>query len=147
MRPRFTALAVGALAALAVVAAPASAAGGAVRITLDVNFVTGIESFTADGAFCDSGTAETTDNWATGFGRAGRAGVFHVTKVFTCANGTDGITVDLDAAFIGFKEGTIGGWRVTDGTGAYAGARGGGQIVGSGTPTGILDVYSGILRH
>jgi hypothetical protein len=147
MRPRITALAVGAIAALAVIAAPASAAGGAVRITLDVNFETGVEAFTADGAFCATGTAETTDNWSTGFGRAGRAGVFHVTKVFTCENGADSITVDLDAALIGFKGGTIGGWRVVDGTGAYAGASGGGQIVGSGTSYGIVDTYSGILNR
>lgn len=145
MRPRITALAVGALAALAVAAAPASAAGGAVRITLDANFVTGVETFVAEGAFCASGEALTTDNWPTGFGRAGRAGVFHVTKVFTCANGTGSITVDLDAAYIGFKNGTIGGWRIIDGTGAYAGARGGGQIVGTGNGTGIIDVYSGVL--
>ena len=147
MRPRITALAVGVIAALALVAAPASAAGGAVRITLDVNFDTGVEAFTATGAFCAAGTAETTDNWSTGFGRAGRAGVFHVTKVFTCENGKDSITVDLDAAFIGFRGGTIGGWKVVEGTGAYAAARGGGQIVGSGTSYGIVDVYSGIVNR
>jgi hypothetical protein len=147
MRPRISALAVGVIAALALVAAPASASGSAVRITLDVNFDTGVEAFTAVGAFCSSGTAESTDSWPTGFGRAGRAGVFHVTKVFTCDNGTDSITVDLDAAFIGFKGGTIGGWRVVEGTGAYDGASGGGQIAGSGTSYGIIDVYSGIVNR
>ena len=57
MRPRITALAVGVVAALALAAAPASAAGGAVRITLDVNFATGVEEFTATGAFCPAGEA------------------------------------------------------------------------------------------
>lgn len=143
MRPRITALAVGVFAALALVAAPASAAGGAVRITLDVNFGTGVEQFTATGAFCAAGSAQSLDSRATGSG----ATVFHVTKVFTCEDGSGTMTIDLDAAFIGVKGGTIGGWHVTGGTGDYAGVRGGGQIVGVGSPTGIVDTYSGIVRR
>jgi hypothetical protein len=143
MRPRITALAVGVIAALAVAAAPASAAGGAVRITLDVNFGTGVEQFTASGAFCPAGDAESFDSWATGRG----ATVFHVTKVFACEDGSGTLTIDLDAAFIGVKGGTIGGWHVTGGTGDYARATGGGQIVGIGSPKGIVDTYSGIVRR
>jgi hypothetical protein len=146
MRPRISALAIGVIAAVALVAAPASASGNAVRITLDVNFQTGEEQFTADGAFCASGTAVSTDSWPTGFGRAGITGVFHVTKVFTCENGST-MTIDLDAAFIGHKGGTTGGWRVAGGTGDYAGASGGGQILGSGTSYGIVDVYTGIVNR
>jgi hypothetical protein len=143
MRPRITALAVGVVAALALVAGPASAAGGAVRITLDVNFGTGVEQFTATGAFCPAGAAESFDTWSTGRG----ATVFHVTKVLTCADGSGSLTIDLDAPFIGVKGGTIGGWRVTGGTGDYADASGGGQIVGVGSPTGIVDTYTGIVRR
>ena len=85
MRPRITALAVGVVAALALVAAPASAAGGAVRITLDVNFDTGVEEFTADGRVLPVRRgAELRRTWATGRG----ATVFHLTKVFTCADGS-----------------------------------------------------------
>ena len=143
MRPRITALAVGVVAALALVAAPASAAGGAVRITLDVNFGTGVEQFTATGAFCPAGEAESFDTWVTG----GGATVFHLTKVFTCADGSGTLAIDLDAPFIGVKGGTIGGWRVTGGTGDYAGATGGGHLVGVGSPTGIVDTYSGVVRR
>ena len=112
MRPRITALAVGVVAALALAAAPASAAGGAVRITLDVNFATGVEEFTATGAFCPAGEAESFDTWVTGRG----ANVFHLTKVFTCSDGTGTLEIRLDAPFIGALDGTTGGWRVIGGT-------------------------------
>jgi hypothetical protein len=143
MRPRITALAVGVVAALALAAAPASAAGGAVRITLDVNFGTGVEQFTATGAFCPAGVAESFDTRVTGRG----ATVFHLTKVFTCEDGSGTLAIHLDAPFIGAKGGTIGGWRVTGGTGDYAGATGGGHLEGVGSPTGITDTYTGIVRR
>ncbi len=143
MRPRITALAVGVIAALALAAAPAAAAGGAVRITLDVNFNTGEEAFTATGAFCPAGEAESFDSWVTGRG----ATVFHLTKVFTCSDGTGTLELRLDAPFIGAREGTTGGWRVIGGTGDYAGATGGGHIAGAGSPTGIVDTYTGIVRR
>ena len=143
MRPRITALAVGVVAALALAAAPASAAGGAIRITLDVNFETGVEQFTATGAFCPAGEAESFDTWVTGRG----TNVFHLTKVFTCADGSGTLAIHLDAPFIGALGGTIGGWRVTGGTGDYAGATGGGHLTGAGSPTGIVDTYTGIVRR
>lgn len=141
MRPRILSLGVGIVAALAVVASPV-AAGGRTEITLDVNFGTGVETFTAEGAFCPSGSAETLGSWATGNG----AVVFHVAKRFACDDGSGTLTIRLDAPFIGVRGGTIGGWRVIGGSGDYAGLAGGGQIVGTGTPTGIIDVYSGVLR-
>lgn len=143
MRPRITALAVGIVAALALAAAPASAAGGAVRITLDVNFGTGVEQFTATGAFCPAGEAQSSDEWPTGRG----ATVFHLTKVFTCSDGTGTLEIRLDAPFIGAREGTTGGWRVIGGTGDYVGATGGGHIAGVGSPTGIVDTYTGVVRR
>jgi hypothetical protein len=36
---------------------------------------------------------------------------------------------------------------VIDGTGDYAGATGGGHIAGVGSPTGIVDTYSGVVRR
>ncbi|HEY3335453.1 MAG TPA: hypothetical protein VGK16_09495 [Candidatus Limnocylindrales bacterium] len=48
---------------LAAVAAPAAVAAspGFVDIVLDSNFATGVETFTATGAFCASGTAQSSD--------------------------------------------------------------------------------------
>jgi hypothetical protein len=143
MRPRITALAVGVVAALALVVAPASAADGAVRITLDVNFVTGVEEFTATGAFCPAGEAESFDTWVTGRGAA----VFHLTKVFTCSDGSGSLAIHLNAPFIGARGGTTGGWRVTGGNGDYASATGGGHIAGVGNPAGIVDTYTGVVRR
>ncbi|HYO44102.1 MAG TPA: hypothetical protein VES19_12960 [Candidatus Limnocylindrales bacterium] len=142
MRPRITALSLGIVASLALAAVPASAAGGApVRIVLDVNFDDGTETFTATGAFCPAGTAESSEARTTGRG----ATVFHLSKTFTCSDGTGTLTIDLSAAFVWVRGGTVGSWRAVDGTGAYAGARGGGQITGQGTPTGIIDTYAGVL--
>ena len=141
MRPRITALGLGAVAVLALAATPVAANGAQpVAITLDVDFVGGTETFTADGGFCPVGTAETVDNVRTG----GPTGVFHVSKVFTCANGST-LAIDLDAVFQNKRNGTVGGWRVIGGTGDYAGASGGGQINGAGTPTGIIDTYTGVI--
>ncbi len=142
MRPRITALALGLVASLALAVAPVAASGGApVRIALDVDFGTGAETFTATGAFCPAGTAVSFGTTVTGRG----ANVFHLSKTFTCADGSGSLTINLDAAFVGVRGGTVGSWRAVSGTGAYAGARGGGQIVGQGTSTGILDTYAGVL--
>jgi len=142
MRPRVTALALGVVASLALAVAPVAASGAApVRITLDVNLATGTETFTATGAFCPEGTAVSSGTSATG----GGAIVFHLSKTFTCADGSGSLTIKLDAAFVPMRDGTVGSWRAVDGTGAYADARGGGQITGQGTPTGIIDTYAGVL--
>ena len=131
MRSRITALALASVAAVALVAGPV-AAGGAqpVTITLAVDLNAGTEVFSASGAF-PSGSAGSSNFRPTGGGTT----VFHLTKTFTCQNG-DSLTIDLNAAFQGKRNGTIGGWAVTGGTGAYAGAAGGGHIVGVGTSTG-----------
>lgn len=141
MRPRITALSLGAIAVLALAASPVAADGARpVTITLDVDIVAGTETFTATGAFCPVGEAESFDGVVTG----GPTVVFHLTKVFTCEGGST-LTVDLDAVFQNKRGGTVGGWRITGGTGDYAGATGGGQIVGEGTTTGIIDTYTGVI--
>jgi hypothetical protein len=141
MRSRITALALASVAAVALVAGPVAASGAQpVTITLTVDFTADTELFTATGAFCPSGSAETFNFRPTGGGTT----VFHLTKTFTCQNG-DSLTVDLSAVFQGKRNGTVGGWTVTGGTGAYAGAMGGGRIVGVGTPTGIIDTYTGVI--
>jgi len=143
MRTRITSLVLGTIAAAALVAAPV-AAGGAqpVTITLSVDFGAGTEDFTATGAFCPTGSAETTSNSRTG----GPTGVFHVDKTFICDDDSGTLSISLDAVFQNKKGGTVGGWRITGGTGDYAGAVGGGQIVGVGTSVGIDDTYSGVIR-
>lgn len=130
-------------------AAPGIAAartGGLVQITLDVNFLTdGTETFTAEGAFCASGTATTDDLWVVGNGAHGLS--FHVVKTLTCANGTDSITIEVDAATHRSSGGDQGGWSVKGGIGAYAGATGGGVIVGVYDDSGVIDVYTGRLMR
>ncbi len=141
MRSRITALALASVAAVALMAGPVAAGGSQpVTITLAVDLNAGTEVFTASGAFCPSGSAESSNFRPTGGGTT----VFHLTKTFICQNG-DSLTIDLNAVFQGKRNGTVGGWTVTGGTGAYAGAKGGGHIVGVGTPTGIIDTYTGVI--
>ena len=73
--------------------------------------------------------------------------MFHVGKVFTCADGGDSLTIELDAAITRPHGGTSGGWTVIEGTGDYAGATGGGSIVGVFTEPGIVDQYEGTLVY
>ena len=142
MRTRITSLVLGAIAAAALVAAPVAAgAARPVTISLSVDFGTGAEDFTATGAFCPAGSA-VSDAYRTG----GPTGVFHVDKTFTCDDGTGTLSISLDAVFQNNRGGTIGGWRIVGGTGDYAGALGGGQIVGVGTSVGIDDTYTGVIR-
>ena len=146
MRPRIASLIVGAAAALAIVASPATAAGGRpLTITLEGNFTTGVETFTASGAFCPSGSAVSFDFWRTG--GASYNNQFHLSKTFTCDDGSGSLTIHLNAAWVNTHGGTIGGWQITGGTGAYAGASGGGQIVGVGIDKGITYTYSGIINN
>ena len=144
MRTRTTSLAFAVVAAVAIVAGPAAARSATpVSFTLDVNFDTGTEIITAQTNFCD-GTAEST-SWVSGGGRHGDGNlVFHVGRVFTCDDGST-LTIELDAAIARPHAGTAGGWRVVDGSGDYAGATGGGSIVGVFTETGIVDQYEGTL--
>lgn len=131
---------------LMIPATAAARSGGAVTITLDANFLTdGSETFTATGAFCASGTATTDDLRIVGNGFHGLS--FHVVKTFTCAHGTDSITMEVDAATHQGSGGDQGGWSVTSGTGAYAGATGGGVIAGVYDDSGVIDVYTGRINR
>ena len=139
MRTRITSLVLGVMTAALLVAAPVAAGDKRVVITLDVNFSTGVEAFTAIGAFCATGSAETTSAYATG------RPVFHVDKTFTCEDGSGTMSISLNAAAT--STGTSGGWTVKGGTGAWAGVSGGGQITGVNTPTGIQDTYTGSISR
>lgn len=136
------------LLALAV-AAPAAAGSGRVAITLDANFATELETFTATGQFCPAGTAETPGIFFAG---RGRAATFHLFKVLTCADRSGTLTIRVDAATIDGAPGDQGGWSVVEGTGAWAGAGGGGRLVGTyydngGGDAGVVDVYTGAINR
>jgi len=130
------------LAAVAV-----GAASGATRttITIDVNNVTGIESFTTTGgALCPSGTATTDFDH---FGGGAVAGSFHLTKTLDCVDGSGSFTIKVNAATVFGSPTDRGGWSVAGGTGTYAGLHGGGNLVGTYVPTGIIDVYTGAVTR
>jgi hypothetical protein len=130
------------LIAAALIVAPVSASSGKVSIRLDVNFDTGVEQFTASGAFCPSGHG-VSDAYPTG----GGALVFHVHRTFVCDADGGSLTIDLAATTSALFDGTSGGWTVVGGTGPYAGAHGGGQIIGVNSDTGIVDTYSGTITR
>ena len=144
MRTRTASLAFAIVAAIAIVAGPVAARSSTpISITLDVSFDNGTEIITDQTNFCD-GTAESFA-WVSGGGRnEGGTLVFHVSRVFTCDDGST-LTIELDAAINRPHGGTAGGWSVIDGTGDYAGARGGGLIVGEFYEGGVVDVYEGVI--
>ena len=144
MRTRTASLAFAIVAALAIAAGPVAAGTSThVSITLDVNFDNGTEIITDQANFCD-GTAESSA-WISGGGRnEGGNLVFHVGRVFTCDDGST-LTIELDAAINRPHGGTAGGWTVIDGTGVYAGAKGGGRIVGEFYEGCVVDVYEGVI--
>jgi hypothetical protein len=130
--------------------------GGAVAraseiLTIDIDLDTGIETFTSDSPLlCPSGDAFT--NFERGAGNFEVAGTFHLTKLLVCDDGSGTFVIRVDAAsnFV-VGDGTTGGWSVVtgSGTGAYAGLKGGGNVVGinSGTqPIDLTDHYFGSLR-
>jgi hypothetical protein len=136
----------GLIAALAL-APVALAAPPETTIVIDVEFEVS-ETFTATGGVvCDSGTAVTDPVFIAGFGRQERgAGTFHLIKTLTCDDGSGWFQLLVNAAAARNSDGTIGGFSVVGGSEAYASLRGGGQIQGTFTETGIIDVYTGYLR-
>lgn len=139
-------LVAGLIAALAI-APVALAAPPETTIVIDIEFEVS-ETFTATGGVvCDSGTAVTDPVFIAGFGRQGRGvGTFHLVKTLTCDDGSGWFQLLVNAAGAPNTEGTIGGFSVVGGSEAYASLRGGGQILGTFTETGIIDVYTGYLR-
>ena len=125
---------------LAIVAPTTLAASGSTTITLN-SFAT--ETFTATGGVvCPSGTA-TTDFHKFGGGPV--AGSFHLTKTLVCSDGSGSFTIVVNAATVFGSPDDQGGWAVLSGTGAYATLHGGGNVVGTYVPDGIIDVYTGSL--
>lgn len=126
-------------AGLAIASAP-----GAVAISLDANFVTGVETFSADGGFCAAGTATTDDLHIVG-GGSGLS--FHVVKTLSCSDGSGSLTISVNAATHAGAPGDQGGWSVVGGTGDWSSASGGGRVVGTYYDGGVIDEYSGVIRR
>ena len=100
---------------------------------------------TSGGVLCASGWAE--DNFQK-FGGSGhsRAGSFHGYKVMHCDGSADTFSITYDAATVFGSPQDQGGWHLFDGTGAYAGCSGGGNLVGIYTDVGITDHYTGRVQ-
>ena len=146
MRNRRLGLAIGLLGALLVAPTSAAAAPVVTTIRIVIVFEQSEEFTTTGGVLCPSGDAVTDPIFAAGFGRMGRgAGTFHLTKTLTCddGSGTFQILVNVGPAW----PGTVGGFSVSGGTGAYANLRGGGSIIGTPTDVGINDLYTGRLTN
>jgi len=148
MRPRkrrasaFGPFVVAILAAIVLSAPVSASAAEPVQIDLHVVFG-GSETFSATG-ICASGTAQ-----SFGFQQAGqgRATTFHLYKALICDDGSGTLTIRVEARLVFGSPGTVGGWSVVNGTGDYAGAHGGGMIVGTSFDGGIDDVYTGTLSR
>ncbi len=127
------------------IAAPSvQAAASSTTITLDANFDTGIETFTATGdVLCDSGTAETFGARAVG---GPRTATFHLFKTLTCDDGSGTFTIGVEAKVIFGAPTDNGGWWVVGGTDDYSTLTGGGSLVGTYYENGVIDVYTGMVR-
>lgn len=104
------------------------------------------ETFHSDGSvICVSGPALTDPFHFAGGGRQGGGnGTFHLEKTLTCGTGTFRIAVDAAQT----ATGTVGGWTVRSGTGAYAGLTGSGQVIGTNLSALLLrDTYTGRLTR
>lgn len=143
MRVPFIRSAAVAVALVALAAQPAAAAGK-VSIDLTVDMTTGSQTFVASGAFCASGWADNGDDFF--FAGGGWAGTFHLDKILHCGDGSGTLTINVNASTAHGSPQDQGGWSVVSGTGDYAGAGGGGNLVGDYNPNGIVDHYTGVLR-
>lgn len=138
---------VGLLGALLV--APIASAAPATTV-IQIHIVFGVsEEFTASGGVvCDAGTAVTDPIVARGFrGNGAGVGTFHLVKTLICADGSGTFQILVNAATAPPSPGTLGGFVVVGGTDDYAGLRGAGSLVGTGSETGIDDVYTGRLTN
>lgn len=96
---------------------------------------------------CDTPTVTTT---GVRVGGGGDLRTFAAVKDFDCGGG-DAFTISLNARVRDCSTSDTGTWRVTGGTGVFAGLRGSGRLVGTyfgGTgdscgPDGIFDNYTG----
>jgi hypothetical protein len=128
-------------AALLLVVSAVSTAAAATQTTITIDSNSGGETFTTTGgALCPSGLATTDFHH---FGGRDVAGSFHLTKTLVCADDSGSFTIRVNAATVFGSPTDQGGWSVVGGDGAYANLRGGGSLVGTYYPGGIIDLYTG----
>jgi hypothetical protein len=148
MRTRRLLVALAAGLILALGAFGGAAAGQPAAITINIEFDTDppTESFTTDGSvLCTAGPATSVNRHAGGNFEV--AATLHLTKTLVCDDGT--LTIKVNAGLNYGRGGTVGGWSIVGGTGAYAALRGGGHIVGrggDGAPYDLVDSYYGKIH-
>ena len=114
-----------------------------------------LDPFTATGPavdsefVCASGYVIDTDSHTVG-PPAGTFLILHVTKQFTCGDGSGTFDVDMVVHLDLGTGDTTANWKVVGGTGNYANLKGNGKLVGipyvpGGVGT-ILDIYDGKLH-
>jgi hypothetical protein len=139
----------GLIGALALALAPVASAAPPVT-TINLHVVFGAtETFTATGGVvCASGVAVSDPVFIEGGGSKGRGILtFHLIKTLTCDDRSGTFQIKVEAANPFTSPGTIGGFTVVGGTGAYATLQGGGSLVGFGFDGGVDDVYTGRLSR
>jgi hypothetical protein len=123
------------------IAAPVSA-GGAVATTIEITVVGEVETFTTTGGLlCPAGTATTYFHHLGG--GPGMGVSFHGAKLLDCYDGSGTFVITFNAATHFGSPQDQGGWRVVEGSGDYEGLKGGGNLVGTYTEDGIIDLYTG----
>ncbi|HLO36799.1 MAG TPA: hypothetical protein VK194_11980 [Candidatus Deferrimicrobium sp.] len=136
----------GVIAAAAVVLALSvapTAVLGVTRTTITLNSFA-VETFTTTGGIlCPRGTATTDFHH---FGGGPVAGSFHLTKTLVCDDDSGSFTIVVNAATVFGSPTDQGGWAVLDGTDDYASLHGGGDLVGTYVPDGIIDLYTGVVQ-
>lgn len=133
----------GALGASVLLLVGAGSAIAATKVTITLTSTSSGETFTTTGGvLCATGTA-TTDFGH--FGGGDVAGSFHLTKTLVCGDGT--FTIKVNAATVFGSPTDRGGWSVVGGTGAYERLSGGGNLVGTYIPDGIIDLYTGVVAR
>lgn len=140
------ALAAGLLLTVGTIGGAAAAQPAVITIGIDFDTDPATEVFTIPGGVpCATGVA--TSDYLHFGGNGWIAATFHLTKTLVCSAGTLTIRVNAGANFR--RGGTTGGWSIVDGTGAFAGWSGGGNIVGrdgDGNPYDLVDSYYGTIH-
>jgi len=128
---------------MAIALAGTALAAGSSEVWIEITGIGPTETFvTSGGVLCPEGTSENTfEKFGGSF--AGAAGSFHGYKTLTCADGSGSFRITYDAATVFGSPQDQGGWHVVDGTDDYAEMRGGGNLVGTYIPGGIIDLYTG----
>ncbi|HEY3548829.1 MAG TPA: hypothetical protein VGK17_22380, partial [Propionicimonas sp.] len=90
-------------------------------------------------------TAQSSDLRVVG----GQGGLtFHLVKTLTCDDASGSLLIAVDAATSrGRPWQDQGGWSVQGGTGQWANASGGGNLVGAYVPDGVIDDYTGVIAR